>query len=254
MPLVDKYALLAESYDALYAWRVEDIVFYLEEARLFPGPLLEAGCGTGRITLPMADLGLELHALDSSPAMLKILKRKLSSHPKLPVTVHLGEFQSFQLETTFTQIFVPFRGFLHLLDQKAQLEALHNFRGHLATDGRLILDVFAPSYRLLSQDGKAVSLIPDVQLEDGRLLRTCDHVTYDHLRQHIHLERHLVTIHPEGPQREQVESFTLRYIFRYEMDLLLAAAGFRLEEVYGGFDRRPYDYDSGEMIFIARPA
>ena len=253
MVIADEYALLAESYDSLYAGRIEDIVFYLEEACLLPGPILEAGCGTGRITLPMADLGLELYALDSSPAMLQILERKLQIHPGLPVTIHQGEFQSFRLETVFPQIFIPFRGFLHLLDQKAQLEALLNFRRHLAPDGRLILDIFAPSYRLFSQEGKVVSMIPDAQQEDGRLLRTFDYVTYSHSHQQIHVERHLLTFHPEGHQTEQMASFTLRYVFRYEMDLLLAATGYKLEEVYGGFDRRPYDYHSGEMIFIARP-
>lgn len=248
----DEYSILAEFYDALYGWRIEDIVFYLEEACDHPGPLLEAGCGTGRITIPLAELVPEVYALDVSPAMLGILQEKRDRHRGLLIHPMLGDFSTFQTEIRFGQIIVPFRAFLHLLDQPSQLAALVNFHRHLQPGGRLIIDFFSPDYLMLSRK-QSQSSLPEIQMEDGRLIRSVDLVSYDHKQQHIHVARRIQTIHPEGLQTETQTSFCLRYLFRYEMELLLMLSGFQVEAVWGGFDRRPYDYHSGEIIFIAQP-
>ncbi len=248
----DEYALLAECYDSLYAWRLEDVVFYLEESRAGQGPILEAGCGTGRITLPLAELHPGCHAMDLSPAMLAVLERKLRARPDLGVHLHCGDFRTFHLDTPFRQILMPFRGLLHLPDQESQLQALRNLRRHLAPEGRLVLDVFAPSYKILSSDGPGSFDLPEVAWGDGRILRCSDTLQFDHARQYIHVERRMRLVSTQGETEERVTAMTLRYVFRFEMELLLKAAGFQVEEVYGGFDRRPYDYHSGEMIFMAR--
>jgi SAM-dependent methyltransferase len=248
----DEYGTLAEFYDAIYAWRVEDIVFYLEEAVAFPGPVLEAGCGSGRITLPLAEILPEVFALDLSYSMLQILEGKRRQNARLHISTIHNDFRTFRTEVAFGQIFVPFRAFLHLPDQQAQLEALGNFRRHLRPDGRLIMDVFSPDFRILAQK-QSHSELPEVWMKDGRLVRISDDSTFDHSRQWIYVNRHILTIHPEGKQENIHSEFILRYIFRYEMELLLLHAGFQLESIYGGFDRKPYGPQSKEMIFIARP-
>jgi len=68
MPEFDAHADL---YDALYTDYVEDIPFYVEEARRAGSPVLELACGTGRVAIPVAQAGIELVGLDSSPAMLE---------------------------------------------------------------------------------------------------------------------------------------------------------------------------------------
>jgi SAM-dependent methyltransferase len=248
----DDYEIIAAEYDAIYSFCTQDIAFYVEMAREGKDPILEVGCGTGRITLPLAETTHAIHGVDASPAMLRILRSKLASRPELTIHLHEGDMRTFDLGKKFAQIFVPFRAFFHLDTIDDQIQALRNFHKHLLPDGRLIMDLFAPSYKLMSNDQVQVSL-PAAHLPDGRVVTAMDHAVYVHREQRVEVERHIDIISPDGLLRRKVEHFHLRYIFRYEMELLLRLADFRLETVYGGFDRRPYDYHSGEMIFVAQP-
>ncbi|MDZ7289774.1 MAG: class I SAM-dependent methyltransferase [candidate division KSB1 bacterium] len=248
----DAYRILAAFYDTIYASRTQDIEFYVAMAREGNGPILEVGCGTGRITLSLAETGSEIHGIDASAMMLEILRNKLTARPELSLHIHEGDMRAFDLGRKFAQIFVPFRAFLHLDTIDDQLAALRCFHHHLLPDGRLIVDIFAPSYRMMSNT-QAQNSLPAHYHADGRIITVMDHVTYVHCDQRIEVERHIDTVSPDGTLKRNVEHFHLRYIFRYEMELLLRQAGFRLDTVYGSFDRRPYDYHSGEMIFIARP-
>jgi SAM-dependent methyltransferase len=249
----DNYSILAAFYDAVYAFRTQDVAFYVEMAREGSGPILEVGCGTGRITLPLAETSCEIHGLEISPSMLKNLRNKLAARPELTVQLHEGDMRQFDLGKKFAQVFVPFRAFLHNDTIDDQLAALRSFHRHLLADGRLILDIFAPSYRLMSNE-KIDNALPAQHLADGRIITVRDHTTYVHKDQRVEVERHLDTVYLDGTLKRSIEHFHLRYIFRYEMELLLRQSGFRLEAVYGDFDRRPYDYHSGEMIFVARPS
>ncbi len=248
----DNYSTLAAFYDAVYAFRTQDIAFYVAMAREGNGPILEVGCGTGRITLPLAETSREIHGLEISPSMLQILRNKLAGRPEPTVHLHEGDMRAFDLGKKFAQVFVPFRAFLHNDTIDDQLAALQCFHRHLLAEGRLIIDVFAPSYRMMSNDKIDIAL-PAQPLADGRIITVMDHTTYVHKDQRVEVERHLDTVYPDGTLKRRIGHFHLRYIFRYEMELLLRQSGFRLEAVYGDFERRPYDYHSGEMIFVARP-
>jgi SAM-dependent methyltransferase len=250
--MTDDYAILAEFYDDIYAFRTQDVAFYAARARELPGPILEAGCGTGRITLPLIETGQEIYGVDASPAMLLLLRHKLADRLEALARIHEGDMRSFDLGKKFMQVFVPFRAFLHLDTIDEQLAALRNFSRQLLSAGRLIVDIFAPSYRLMSQ-GQMRTSLPAQHLADGRIITVADNVTYSHREQRLEVERHIDTVFPDGVLKRRIEHFHLRYIFRYEMELLLLQSGFQLETVYGDFERRPYDYHSGEMIFIARP-
>jgi SAM-dependent methyltransferase len=200
----------------------------------------------------LAEAGHEIHGLDASPGMLQIIRHKLAGRPELVIHLHEGDMRAFDLGKKFAQIFVPFRAFLHLDTIDDQVAALRNFHRHLLLDGRRIMDVFAPSYKIMSEE-KFNAALPAQKLADGRIVTVTDHTTFTHRDQRLDVERHIDVISPDGTLRRHVEHFHLRYIFRYEMELLLRQTGFRLETVYGDFDRRPYDYHSGEMIFVASP-
>lgn len=247
----DEYTTLADFYDDIYAFRTQDVDFYVAKVGEQPGPILEVGCGTGRVTLPLLATGEEIYGVDASPAMLRILRYKLADRPELLPRFSEGDMRHFDLGRKFQQVFVPFRAFLHVDTVDEQLATLRNFAKHLLADGRLILDIFAPSYRLMSQEQRRATL-PAQHLADGRVVTVADHVTYVHREQRLNVERHIDTVLPDGILRRRVEHFHLRYVFRYEMELLLRQAGFAVETVYGDFTGRPYDYHSGEMIFVAR--
>lgn len=251
MSYADGYArLVARHYDALNTVlraRSSDIDFYLGLARASGGPVLELGCGTGRILLAIAREGIACVGLDASQEMLSALRAK--SPPSNLELVH-GDMQSFDLGARrFPLITIPFRAFSHLLDVPAQLAALANVRRHLAPGGRLALDVFDPKLTSLarSEDPEALAVVAETP--SGRVQRF-DRVTRDGARQVLKLCMRFVADAPEDCGEAELE---LRWFHRYELEHLLARAGFAIGEIYGNFDRTPWT-PGGETIVIARTA
>jgi len=137
----------AEAYDAdmgRAADAMDDVPFYVElarEAALTGQAVLELGCGTGRVTIPIAQAGVEVVGLDNAPAMLNVARRKATT-AGVDVRWVAADMRSFKLEQRFGLVIVPFRSFLHLLtdaDQRACLERIHE---HLLPGGRLALNFF----------------------------------------------------------------------------------------------------------------
>ena len=126
----DEYeGVLARNYDALYGVMRDpsgDAAFYRALAEESGGPVLELGCGTGRVLLPIAALGIPCVGVDASPAMLAALRAK---NPPPNLELVEGRMETFDLGARrFRLVTAPFRAFLHLLDMPSQLAALANIR------------------------------------------------------------------------------------------------------------------------------
>ena len=104
----------SDIYDKVYAWKSDDIQFYVDQARISGGPILELGCGTGRITIPIAMAGLEIIGLDNSGKMLETAKAKISKIPGIEKNIELidGDMTTFSIDRQFSLIIIPFNGFL----------------------------------------------------------------------------------------------------------------------------------------------
>lgn len=252
---MNEYDEIAPYYDSMYADRTEDVDFYLNWARDHGGPVLECGCGTGRILVPIANAGIEIWGLDASQEMLRLARKKvekLARNVREKIQLFAQDIRNFDIGRTFQLCFVPFGAFLHLLTIDDQDRTLQRLRQHLRTDGRLVIDLFAPSYELLAQKECTLDIEEKVNLETGCRFTITDYTRYEHAAQLIHVERVYEEIDDEGGLTRKVLPFKLRYVFRYEMQALLEKNGFRVSEVFGTFDKRPYDYYSGEMIFVAK--
>ena len=123
---------------------VDDIPFYVglaREAASRGERVLELGCGTGRVTIPMAQAGAEVTGLDSSPAMLDIARAK---RERAGVTVRWveGDMADFELPERYGLVVIPFRSFLHLIGDEDQLNCLAAIHGHLTAGGRLALNFY----------------------------------------------------------------------------------------------------------------
>jgi SAM-dependent methyltransferase len=244
----DGYArLVARHYDALNAvlrGGSQDAAFYLALARESGGPVLELGCGTGRILLPIAREGIECVGLDASREMLDVLRAK---QPPPNLELAHAAMESFDLgEGRFALITIPFRAFSHLLDVPSQLASLVNARRHLAPGGRLALDVFDPKLASLARAEDAESLAVSADTPSGRVQRF-DRVTRDAARQVLTLHMRFLAAAPEDCGEGELE---LRWFHRYELEHLLARAGFRIEALYGGFDHRAWT-PGGETVIVA---
>ena len=251
---------IPEFYDHVvpYATR-PDVRFYVEMARESGGPVLELGCGTGRILLPTARSGVEVVGLDASARMLETCRGRLHAEPpevRRRVSLRHADMRDFDLGRTFGLVTIPFRPFQHLITVEDQLACLATIRRHLATDGRLVFDVFNPSIHNLAQkpDGAETDEEPAVTLPDGRtIVRRHRMIDSDLIGQVNTGELIYYVTHPDGRRERLVHSIQMRCIFRFEAEHLLARARFTVDHVYSDFDRSPYGARyPGELIFVAR--
>jgi SAM-dependent methyltransferase len=259
MSTCPEYDHFAELYDHVVAYRERaDVAFFVDLAREANGPVLEAGCGTGRVLIPTARAGFTIAGLDSSPAMLDVCRASLdreSPDVQARVRLHLGDMREPGIAETFALVTLPFRSFQHLLTVEDQLRALGALRACLAPGGRLVLDIFNPSLPFLTDPRAIVEphVEPASTLPDGRrLVRSYRIVSRDHFDQTQEVEFAFEVTHPDGRQDVRRDSFTLRYLFRYEAEHLLERAGFRVDAVYADYDRRPFGSTyPGELILVA---
>jgi SAM-dependent methyltransferase len=251
-------SFIADYYDEspIVKGRLQDVAFYRDAAREFGDPVLELGCGTGRITMALAEAGKRITGLDLSERMLeRAVKKRAALHVEARERVHLvqGDMARFDLGETFRLVIIPFRPFQHLLEVRQQMDCLDCVRKHLAPGGRLILDVFqTDAERMHDPVHMREMLVTEYNTADGRRVRISERVTAFHrAEQRNDVEMIFSIAHRDGRQERLVFAWPLRYFFRYEVEHLLARCGFRVEAEYGDFDRTPIRADSPEMIFVA---
>jgi len=239
-------------YDVQYSAYREDLPFWVELARDAGGPVLEAGCGTGRVYLPLLEAGVDADGLDLLPAMLDELRRKAAVLGLAP-RVHEADMRNFTLPRRYTLIVIPFRAFLHNLTTADQIATLRACRQHLETGGRLVVDLFYPSFaRLIEPDGEWRLEREFPHPESGRPMSVVSRRASDRVNQTLRVEMEL----REHDERGAVlaahpQSFALRWIYKPEMELLLQVAGFARWAVAGSFDGRPLLHDTDQMIWTA---
>ncbi len=257
----DDFASLAEFYDHLqYHQERPDVAFFVEVAREKGGPVLELGCGTGRVLIPTARAGLEIVGLDASSAMLGRCRENIFREPddvRSRVTLHHADMSDFALDGSFRLITTPFRSFQHLTTVERQRSCLDCVRRHLAPGGTFILDVFNPSLDALTSDDLGQEVEEEgseFSMPDGRTIRRAFRVAAtDRFNQVNRIELIYHVTHPDGTKERQVHAFPMRYLFRFEAEHLLARSGFELQSVLGGYDGSPYGSEyPGELILVAR--
>ena len=225
-----------------------------------PGPLLELGCGTGRVLRPLARAGYEITGIDLSAQMLEYCLARLETEPagtRDRVTLLVGDMTSFDLGRRFAAIFCAFNTFHHLRTVEQQLACLDRCRAHLMAGAPLVLDLFNPDPAPgdgggdESADAEANALVVD--WEDGRRIRrwlsACD---YDRRLQCNECEMTYEVVETDGTTRRLTETFPMRIVYRYELEHLLARCGFRITTWYGGYDLQPFAEESLGMIVVAK--
>ncbi|MGH8103310.1 MAG: class I SAM-dependent methyltransferase [bacterium] len=256
----DDYAVVAEYYDAVpvYAGRT-DVPFFVEMAKESGGPVLELGCGTGRVVIPTARAGIETTGLDGSAAMLEKCREFLSREPadvQHRVKLVQSDMRKFDLGTQFALVTSPFRPFQHLTTVEDQLACLACIHRHLRKSGRLILDLFNPSIAILAnrEIGPEFGDEPEFVMPGGRkVVRRERVVARDYNRQVLDLELIYYVNHPNGLKERLVQAFQMRWLFRYEVEHLLVRSGFEIEAGYSDYEKTPFGTKyPGELIFVAK--
>lgn len=249
----------ARSYDAWITDWSGEIEFYRRHAAdAFEKrqPVLELGCGTGRVTIPIAELGGEVVGLDHSQFMLEISRKKSAGLKN----VHWveGDMRSFELQQTFGLVILPGHAFQNLVtveDQVACLDSIHN---HLLPAGKLIIHLDHQSFSWLGdlrgeKGGVFQSAGGFIHPENSRTVRTSRAWSFEPASQTAIAETNWEVLGADGQVLERLESGPTRLhcAFRFEIEHLLACCGFDIEAVYGDFLGNQLSNDSEEMVWLA---
>jgi len=252
----DSYRVLARFYDAAYSKAdLRDIPFYVDLAERVGGPVLEVGCGTGRVLLEVAARGIEIDGLDSSEDQLRVLQAKLDgpcAGVRDRIRLHRQDMRTFSLDRRFRLITAPFRPVQHLYTVRDQIAAFRTIHKHLLPDGRFAFDAFYPKYEMLDADMDVEK--PDFEWADpevpGRMVRRYFvRESIDKLNQ-LFSGRFLFRVFDgDTLVSEEREQIRLSYYTYPQFLLLFELCGFRVLEEYGSFAREPIGICK-EMIFV----
>ena len=247
-------------YDCFSTGLDGDEAFYVEEAQKAGGTVLEIGCGTGRIMIPIAESGVNIVGLDSAPAMLEVAREKiagLSDETRRRIRIVEDDMRTFQLDQRFDLAIMPYRAFLHMMTVDDQRRALTRIRDNLDVDGRLVFNVFDPSLEIIAaymdRPRGTLNHIGSIRHPDtGRRVMIHDTRQYDPAEQTLVEYRFFEELDNEGKVvSKTVTPLILRYVYRFEMQHLLELCGFEVEALYGDFRRGPFEHGN-EQVWVAR--
>jgi SAM-dependent methyltransferase len=249
MPSKDHFPLLYHAHHSLHA---EDLPLWLELASRCGGPILELGCGTGRVLVPLAEAGHRVYGLDKDAGMLAVLQRFLNSDIKPRVHLLLGDFAAIPLLAHFNLILMPCNTY-STLPQELRYQVLREVKACLSSDGLFAASLPNPEQmrRLPRQgepqiediffhpaDGEPVQVSSRWERRASQLVIIWD---YDHLSPDGRVERLSTQVH---------HSLASSAEYKAEFN----AAGLELIALYGDYDRSEYTRHSPYLILLAQAA
>ena len=198
------------------------------------GPALELAIGTGRIALPLAVRGVEVHGIDASEAMVDKLREKPGGDA-IPVTI--GDFADVGVDGSYSLVYVVFNTFFALPSQDEQVRCFQNVAAHLAPGGAFVVEAFVP------EPDKYQGRVDVSRIESGEVqlnLHLVDRAEQRSRSQHI-------VMTPEGARFYPV---SIRWAYPAELDLMARLAGLRLRERWAGWKREPFSKASGKHVSV----
>ena len=261
-PAVDSYSVTAKHYDGAYAAKQDlvDLPFYIDLVQQSAGPVLEIACGTGRVLLPIARKGIEIHGVDNSRPMLESLRNSLALEPqpvRQRVTLHEGDMRDFRLGAQYPLVIIPFRPMQHMLTVPDQISALATAASHLTDTGILAFDVFYPKFELINAGlGEEVPEMEWIPGSDPATVvrRYFRKESVDKINQIFGFTFIYRTFRGAEQILEETESFQLSYFTHPHLRALFLLAGLEPVVEYGSFAKTPLDNNAEQMIFLLRKA
>lgn len=227
----------------------DDVEWFRALALRSGGPVLEIGCGTGRISVPLALDGHRVVGLDRSAAMLARARRR--SGATLEVEYREGDARVLALGEKFQLVVIAFNTFLEF-EPEERAACLGSVRAHLGPRGRVALDVFQP-------DPTGIPAAEGVVVEDWtRRDPLTGHEITKFTSSRTSAERTLVSVRydevgDDRSVRRIQRRLTLHHLYRREAELLFARAGLPIESVHGDYDGSPADEHSARLLIVAGP-
>ena len=246
-------------YDAYFTGIEGEVDFYVEEAMDCGGPVLELGCGTGRVLLPIARSGIEITGIDIDNGLLEVLRGKLNGEDReVAQRIHIleSDMAAFSTEKSYEIVIAPYRAFQHLLTTADQRQALDCVYRHLKTGGRFVFNAFDPLQEI-ARNGFTLPVRKDSDFIDritGHTISAYFSRQYDPELQVLEQEFVFEEFNLSGESKRRWSNLLLlRWTPHGEMIHLLERSGFQVDALYGDFSGGPY-VGYGEQIWVATKA
>ena len=228
---------IAGIYDALYQdlFDVEGTVEVLSGLAR-GGPVLELAIGTGRIALPLAERGIEVHGVDISEAMVEKLRAKPGG-AEIPVT--MGDFADVPVYGEYPLVYLVFNTLFALTTQEDQVRCFANVAEHLTTGGVFVVECFWPD---IARFDRHQRIGVDRITRDSVVLETSRHDPVSQRSESVH-----VVMRESGIEMYPV---IVRYAYPAEIDLMARLAGLRLRDRFGGWRGQQFTSDSMTHVSV----
>jgi SAM-dependent methyltransferase len=231
--VTSRYDPFAAVYDAWASDMTEDVPFYVELAGEADGPVVELAVGNGRVAIPVAlETGKRVIGIDSSPAMLA-QARVRAEQAGADLELREGDMRDFAPDEPAALVYSPFRSLLHLPTWHDKRQVFERVAAGLRPGGRFAWNVFCFDHTI------AARLDGTTQDQHG-----VEHtLTYSPADNRVDITAAL----PGG-----TNTISLWWATKSEWEGLIDVAGLEVEALYGWFDRRPFDEESREFVWVTR--
>lgn len=248
------YDTIASLYDLEHQDFDDDISLMRNIASVVGDPIIEFGCGSGRVLLPLAADGFRLTGVDNSTAMLERAEKEIDAFDGSGSIdlVHANMCESLPLPSdTFGVGIFSLNGLMHLESPEDQLAALTESCRVLDRRGQLVIDLFNPTPEYLSHLTSGTHLEGSWPGPNGQELEKWSHRTLHPATQTIETRVWYDAIAADGQVQRTRSTFTLRYLHAAELELMLEKAGYVEWQLYGSYDLDPYEDTSERLIVLA---
>jgi 2-polyprenyl-3-methyl-5-hydroxy-6-metoxy-1,4-benzoquinol methylase len=248
------YRSIIRYYDAENRGKDDDITLYSQLASEYGDPILEIGCGTGRVMIPLAHQGYTVHGIDNEAAMIEQVQAYADTDATLKANMHLhyGDVITYALDKQFKLVLATYNLLMHFHEQDDQLAVLRKLHTWTADDGLLVIDLPNAGEVFATQETDAIMLDRTfLEPQTGHMVMQQSHSVLDRTTQLLQITWIYDEIIADGTLRRTTATHHLYYYFYAELALLLKLAGFEVEAVYGDTDYTPFVDGVERMIVFA---
>jgi SAM-dependent methyltransferase len=256
LPAETEADALARLYDLDLSEDPGDLDLYLALARRTGGPILELAAGTGRLAVPLAAAGYDVHAVDIDPAMLARGRRLADATPGVAERLRWTEADLLDLRLdeagTFGLAFLALNSLMLLDSRVAQRGALTTLAQHLAPGGLVVVDAWQPDAEDLARfDGRLVLEWTRTDPASGTVTTKFGSARHDAASQSVVLTAIFEEGEPGSSPRRWVRTDRLRLISADELAGLAEDVGLEIEHIGGGYDLAPVGPGSERAVLVA---
>ncbi len=247
-----------ENFDAVTDAQgvAHDVERYIEIASGVRGPVLEIGCGSGRVGIALARVGIDIYGVDISAGMLARYNEKLQKEPtELQRRIHLVKADATKLDLDrrdFALALLPFNTLLCIPDFQQQQSALNAISAHMRPNGRLIIDIINPHRLNMHGDPAPKPFFTRRNVWTGRQYTRFAATSPIDAEQRQKLYGWYDELREDGAVERKPYSITWRPLFRFEAELMLEKAGFKIEKIEGGHRGEAFTPESPKMFIWAQ--